>query len=209
MTDPILEFAERYLRADMDAIDVGANQGLYTFPFAASSRHVLAFEPNPQMAQLLRDKKAEHSNVTIIEAAVSDWIGETTFYIDTRPGLGAAASSLNVLSELAQTARPMQVSVTTIDEHVRRGGLCPSIAKIDVEGHEPAVVRGMKQTLHEFRPALIFEFWESWWSRGYRATFEYLNPMYRMIRLGSGEDAYAYYTTMTGDATVDIGCIPR
>ena len=211
MSDAILEFAEQFLRADADALDIGANQGLYTKSFATIARKVLAFEPNPELAQLLRVKNENSANVTVVEAAASDRVGETTFYIDTRPGLGAVASSLNVLSDLAAAnmIRPIKVAVTTIDKQVRDTALRPSLVKIDVEGHEPAVVRGMKETISCFRPALIFEFWETWWALGYREMFDYLNPIYRMIRLGTGEDAYAYYTSRTGAGTADIGCVPR
>jgi FkbM family methyltransferase len=210
-TDPLLEFAERNLRKDADALDIGANQGLYTIPFAAHARNVVAFEPNPELAQLLRTKGEALENVTIVEAAVSDWRGTTTFYVDTRPGVGAAASSLNLLSDLAasNSVRPILVSVTTVDAYVRSAGLSPSFVKIDVEGHEPAVVRGMAHTISTFRPVLVFEFWESWWNRGYRELFDYLSPMYRMTRLATGDDAYAFYTATGGNDVVDITCIPR
>ena len=172
---------------------------------------MVAFEPNPVLAQVLRAKKEALENVTIIESAISDWTGTTTLYVDTRPGVGAAASSLNVLSELAaaNSLRPIRVSVTTVDAYVRGAELCPSFVKIDVEGHEPAVVRGMCQTISTFRPALVFEFWESWWNRGYRELFDYLNPMYRMTRLVTGDDAYAFYTSISGTDIVDIACTPR
>jgi len=211
MKDPILDFASKHLRRNMDALDVGANRGLYTRAFASIARRVVAFEPNPAVAQILRSKVRKLSNVTVVEAAASDRIGEATFHVDARPGAGAVASSLTELKGLAAAnmSRPIRVPVTTVDEQVRLADLRPGLIKIDVEGHEPDVVRGATQTIAAFRPALIFEIWETWWTRGYRELFEYLDPMYRMVRLATGEDAYAYYTAADRGQTADIGCIPR
>jgi len=54
----VTQFFARTLRAGMVAIDIGANYGYYTLLFGAavtSSGRVLAFEPNPRAASLLRE----------------------------------------------------------------------------------------------------------------------------------------------------------
>jgi hypothetical protein len=49
------------------------------------------------------------------------------------------------------------VPVTTVDAAVAEHGLLPAVVKIDVEGGEVAVVRGMAETLSSARPTVLVE----------------------------------------------------
>jgi hypothetical protein len=49
------------------------------------------------------------------------------------------------------------VQTITLDQWREQSGLCPGFIKIDVENHEPAVLRGAEQLLRTCRPALLIE----------------------------------------------------
>lgn len=130
--------------------DIGANVGFFTLLSARLSGpggSVVAFEPFPRnLVYLRRHIDLNHlTNVTVVEAAVSDVCG-TGF-------LGGEASNP---SALALTQKGLPVSLVTIDEMVAYRGLPrPQLLKIDVEGAESAVLRGAVSVLSSCRPAVI------------------------------------------------------
>jgi len=145
--------------------DIGANHGYKTSVFLRLGASVLAVEPDPASKQILNDMFIRYrlapKPVVIIERAVSDSSTHQSMWID-EPG-----SAKNTLSKkwvdtlrtddqrfghkLMFTERK-EVVTTTLDELVARHGL-PFFIKIDVEGHEPLVLRGLKQAV----PYLSFE----------------------------------------------------
>lgn len=216
--DSIQQFIEQNLVRGRCAIDVGANQGLYTLTLLSRAERVIAFEPNPGVAQILRHTLSEYiaqKRLVVEEVALSSFQGMLTFYLDLRPGLGGAASSVNLLHGMENSTRKTSVVCTTLDFYCEANKISPDLIKIDVEGHEPAVIAGSRKIVERHRPVVIFEFWESWWTRDYRELFEYLNGLYYLWILQTGKDAYKHYSSQSEEqlsrssATVDIGCIPR
>jgi FkbM family methyltransferase len=80
----------------MNIIEIGAHMGGNTQKFYKNAM-IWSFEPNPIFANILRDKFQTHENITIIEKAVSDFNGTSTFNI----ALDGQSSSLYDLSEYA------------------------------------------------------------------------------------------------------------
>ncbi len=138
------------LRRGMRVIDLGANIGYYTFLAARSigpTGHVYAFEPDPRTAPYLRRNVARNAarNVSVIEAAASDRSGEAVF---RQSGKASHSGLHHTMSERA----PIAVSVVTsrVDDHVQ-GDV--DVVKMDIEGEEPAALRGMARILSS-SPAL-------------------------------------------------------
>lgn len=56
---------------------------------------------------------------------------------------------------------------------------------------------------------MLFEFWETWWSFGFRELFEYLVPMYSLIRMQDGRNVGHFYDDNPSAGNVDILCLPK
>lgn len=137
-----------------DAIDIGANEGMYTHVMARHARHVYAFEALPGLAEKLRARA--YSRVSVHSCALSDAAGTATLYT---PVYGDTAvqglSSLQAaMPDLHPACERQQVRVARLDDAYAGNAGC---IKIDVEGHELAVLRGAMTTLARTRPNLIVE----------------------------------------------------
>jgi FkbM family methyltransferase len=208
----MVRFIRQHAKAGQCAIDIGANVGKISQTFlkcVGPGGQVHAFEPNAELvAKHLSQIQAP--NFHVHRQAVSSGVGTATFFIDRRDDL-AVASSLRVLDDLhdAGEVAPVSVDTITLDAFVQQENLRPDFIKIDVEGHEIDVFRGGVQTLSSFRPLIIFEFWETWWTRGVQNIFAFLAPHYRLVRVKDGIDAVQYYSHNSGTGVVDIACLPR
>jgi FkbM family methyltransferase len=112
-------------------------------------------EPVPKNLELLRGNIAENAltNVKVMDAAASDVCGETTIRI----AHNLATASL-VWHRNEPSAVEFSVNTVVIDELVKTGDLPPpSFVKIDVEGAEAFVVRGMLRTIAAAKPVLFIE----------------------------------------------------
>lgn len=195
------------------AIDVGANSGYYTKELAANFGRVIAFEPNPNVTEKLQ-KNVVAANVLIEKQAISDKPGEVTLYLDMRPGLSGVATSMHKLEGLEGLTEDITVPCTTLDAYCEQYQLTPAFIKIDVEGHEPAVIKGAAKTIEHARPVIILEFWETWFNRGYREMFLWLEPMYELRVIQTGELVRSVYLKTEGKLSreagvVDICALPR
>lgn len=135
------------LRRDDVFYDIGANIGNYTC-FAANvitDGQLVAFEPYPpNVEQLERNlsHNAAVADIRIFELALSDSSGTMEFTApdDKGPGLGTAT--------VHPEGNSMTVESVPGDDLVERENIpVPNVVKIDVEGAEPIVVRGLERTL--------------------------------------------------------------
>jgi FkbM family methyltransferase len=151
-------------------VDVGANLGLYTRAARAHGMRVVAIEPNPVLAGNLR--RLFPADVRVVSQALSDHAGRRTFYLpalhqrelDSRGSLEAAANPGYAL-------RPIEVEAVPLDA---LGLEDVAILKIDVEGHELAVLGGASELLRRERPSLLVEIEERHHPGGSAAVFDFL-----------------------------------
>ena len=136
-------------------VDVGASTGWFTVPVGLMGVQVVAFEPNPRVVDRLRQNlmlnDLDVSCVEVVPFAASNKKGETTFWYNgglplTSGGSIEAATCGNPKSETVKTL--------TIDQWVR---IRVSLLKVDVEGHEMAVLDGAEETISRWRPAMVLE----------------------------------------------------
>lgn len=135
-----------------NAIDAGANKGVYTYFIAKYARHTYAFEPNPKMFRILRRNVG--SNVTVSPVALSDATGEAElripFLAKGHSNQGASLSRVKVQGSFT----PVVVATARIDDLALDD---IGFIKIDVEGFEDAVLRGARRTIERDRPTLLIE----------------------------------------------------
>lgn len=135
-------------------IDVGAAYGSWSLPSAILGGHVYAFEPRPEVADVLASNFELNGleNWTVFPYAVGDHEAETT--------LCNSGNSTTIREGQQHVACSSHETVheTTIDSIVAQYAI-PQVdwIKIDAEGVELQVLRGAAATIQRFRPNLIVE----------------------------------------------------
>jgi FkbM family methyltransferase len=108
----------------INIIEIGANDGGHTFEFSKNSK-VWAFEPDPSNIKILKDKFISNKNVVIIEKAVSDFNGTSSFNIATN----GMSSSLNELTDYSinntnvRFENQINVNVIRMDTFINENGI--------------------------------------------------------------------------------------
>ena len=131
-------------------LDIGANNGVYTYALSPLSRRVEAFEPVPACARTLEAFRA--TNVRVHEVALSSSNGAGQMYVPLKGGL--ADTALASFSRPPGSFETIPVAVRRLDEY---GFDHVSFIKIDVEGHELDVLRGARETIERCSPVLLIE----------------------------------------------------
>lgn len=148
----------------MDApvvLDIGANVGNHTLFAALQAKEVVAFEPWDAVADQLEQKVAENrlNNVTLLRLALGEHDGTANYALPAghNTGTGSFVPS-------AGDGQSLQLAIRRGDDVVRELQL-PRVhfLKIDTEGYEPFVLRGLAKTLQRDRPLVFFE-----WTQGER-----------------------------------------
>ena len=136
------------------AVDVGANMGTYSYYMAKYSKSVIAFEPNKDLWADLR--RVLGSDFRIEAAALSGKSTTATLRIDNRNTGVATIEDKNDLSCVADKSVVVSrtVETKTLDSFEISN---ISMIKIDVEGHEEAVIAGAQDTIKRNRPVFIVE----------------------------------------------------
>ena len=140
---------------DRTAIDVGANVGVYTQALAKLAKNVISIEANPDIASDLR--RMFRDNVRIINVAASSGEGIVelrTPMIGSRGGGLSTVESCNSLAGERFSAK--RVPSQRLADLVLPGESIGFI-KIDVEGHELAVLSGSAELLETMRPVILLE----------------------------------------------------
>lgn len=150
---PWLHLLRPFIRLGSTVVDVGANIGFFTRPFArwaGPQGRVVAIEPEPANFERLRRRLrrgVEEGRVLLCQAAAAEREGEVRLSLNPyHPGDHRLGES------------GIAVRAVTLDALLERTPLPPvSLIKIDVQGAETKVIAGARHTLSECRPALCVE----------------------------------------------------
>ena len=153
--EPELALLPQLADPERAAFDIGAHFGMWTSALLPHFREVHAFEPIPRLARVLRSGVGGRARVH--EVALSDHAGTTTLRAP-RAGLGRSTveprNDLEGMSDPTQPVDVFDVRTMRLDD---MGLPDPAFIKIDVEGHELAVVEGGKELIARARPTMLIE----------------------------------------------------
>jgi FkbM family methyltransferase len=149
------EFTRQFVKPGDLVFDIGANQGRWTETYHELHARVVAVEPNSVLAQKVRRR---YRPLAVVDKALGEDAGEAVLH------LGRSSGHSTLSSEWMDAVRgsdmpadrwsgTVNVNVETLDTLVSRYGL-PDVVKIDVEGAEAAVLRGLSIPI----PFVYFEF---------------------------------------------------
>lgn len=157
--------------------DIGANIGLFTdsvlkkFP---NCRLVL-IEANPQLCNVLKSKYENNKNITILNCVASSKNNEyIDFYISNSHTISTASKEWILNSRFSQNHiwnSPVKINSITID-HLNEIYGQPDLIKIDVEGYELEVIKGLTQKISK----ICFEWAEEQYD-SINKTCEYLTTI--------------------------------
>lgn len=149
-----------WLKSDSIFLDIGANNGLYTYvaQLYTNADNIYTFEPIPELSSRL---KYMFSDARHFRLAFSDEKSTRSFKI---PLIGGheyqSRGTLNTTykEKGETTTRLIDVTTDTLDSFCSQNRINRlDFIKIDVEGHERKVIEGGSETLKKLRPVLQIE----------------------------------------------------
>jgi len=163
--DPaMVSFYSQFIAEGDLVFDVGANVGNRVAVFLELGARVVAVEPQKACIKTLRRRFGHEQNFTLEPCSLGARAGMDYLY----------QSNANTISSMSKTwidtvrnsgrfssyhwGKPRRVAVTTLDALILRYGL-PKFVKIDVEGYELEVIKGLSQPVNmlslEFVPEIL------------------------------------------------------
>lgn len=152
--EPELAMLAKLVPRGGTAVDVGANQGLFSYALSYIADRVVAFEPNPDYASFARWMLRGRAEVH--QLALSDASGRGTLYVplsDDGMVLHFAGSLQRTHSQF-RSMETHDVDIRTLDGFGLEG---VHFIKADVEGNEREVLDGARTTIARDRPTILLE----------------------------------------------------
>lgn len=162
---------EKLLGRDGVAVDVGANVGAHTLTLSrlvGANGRVVAFEPNPAIREKLHRNVQLNAlgNVSIFGCALGEFPDVLQLRVPRKDSFEGSNPGLASLMALDTPHDCVDVTVRRFDDVADELALQRlDLIKIDVQGYEQQVLKGMDASLRRFRPAVIFEFEEWAWKK--------------------------------------------
>ncbi|MBU0958726.1 MAG: FkbM family methyltransferase [Nanoarchaeota archaeon] len=153
----IISFYSQFINIGDLCFDIGANIGNRTSAFIDLGAKVICVEPQPTCVEELRKRFVDNSYVTILETAVGEKEGYKELAICTNePSISTMSINWRQKGRFSKAYtwdKIILVKITTLDNLIACYGL-PMFCKIDVEGFETSVIKGLSSPI----PFISFEF---------------------------------------------------
>jgi len=140
---------------DMVCVDIGANIGYYVILESLQTKRVYAIEPVQENLDFLKENIELNNldNVQVYRFAIGDTHGIVNMCIPGKKNLSYIVHD-NPQREhdpYGSNIQHEEVGMVTLDEFCAFEDVEPDIVRMDVEGHELYILRGMKQTLSRMK----------------------------------------------------------
>lgn len=158
------EYVKNFIREGGVFVDVGAHQGDYTNFFLSNTDNtsvIYTIELNPDNFKKLTDRFSKNENVLLFNLAVSDSDGEINFY------QGKDSFTFNIIGhDMNYTPNPIagKIKTSTLDT-LLKNEFEINLIKIDVEGAELSVIKGMKEVFKKTHYLLLECHLDEDWSK--------------------------------------------
>lgn len=159
-----IRLARHYVQAlseDSVFFDIGANFGYFTAIGEASGAQVSAFEANEKLYEILK-KNFFGEDTDIINALIAKDDGRNADFYLVNGNEGRSTANPEIATRLTEHGMSIKKSVMqtmSVDTYVERTRRVPTHIKIDVEGGEYDVLRGMEGTLRRYSLEVVAEVW--------------------------------------------------
>lgn len=170
---------EKCLKNGDVVIDVGANFGYYTTlasVLVGNSGRVIAFEPSPLAYDSMRDMilNSESQNIELINGGLGSKKEFVDLYLPHADNLYSPS-----MFQSDPSFSKIKVPIDTLDDFATENNVTKiDLIKIDVEGNELEVIRGMTRLLKERRVRnIICEFNSGWLKRSGASPSKLLNTI--------------------------------
>lgn len=148
-------------------IDIGANTGYYSHIARWAGAHVMAYEPNPKYAELIRatvkigwdysrESLLPDNHFNVFPYALSDSVGTAVLTVPNE--LQGSASIRDGLDGAKYPSDHIKVATTTLDQQLAGIPKKNMVIKIDAEGAEELIWNGMTNVLVRQKPVVILEY---------------------------------------------------
>lgn len=148
-----IAFYKSLLPENSLCFDIGANLGQKTEVLVACGARVICVEPNEMCLPTLNFQFANRNNVRLVTEAVGSTSGFATMHVDGTAATASLRPEWNKMFGQGSETVPQVVPITTLDVLISKYGR-PDFVKIDVEGFEVEVLRGLSEPV----PLVSFEF---------------------------------------------------
>ena len=138
------------------SLDIGASNGVYAVNLIPYSKDVIAFEPVPKKVNELKTMfKYIKSNLRVESVALSDKAGQEILRMIKNESGRSTIEAENKLEDcLDNTRTAITINTKRLDDYQLNN---VGFIKIDVEGHELAVLEGAQKTIKLNLPSFLIE----------------------------------------------------
>ncbi len=149
----MISFYGQFIHSGDLCFDVGANLGSRVDVFLACGARVVAVEPQDNCVRYLRLKYGKNRNVILMHEGLGDTEGEAELFISSEDSATSSLSAGRITSMSSARHLPRErwdqtrvIQLTTMDKLIARYGQ-PAFCKVDVEGFEYQVLKGLSSPI--------------------------------------------------------------
>jgi FkbM family methyltransferase len=150
------QLVKQFLKPGMNVVDIGGNLGYYALleaQMVGDAGRVIAIEPvAANFAQLSKNVEANgYRNIYLHNVAIGTSNGTVPMYLSKK-------SNWHSLHPVPWETREITVRVSTLDALLAQHELhSVDLIRMDLEGYEVEVIRGMAETIKNYSPRLLVE----------------------------------------------------